>query len=285
MTVQVPRHDIPSDRVRSVESLVQQTEERIGRLEGNAYTFNLALNNSVRVAQTHCALDPDAARIETWEAWVAAMQIGSALFQSATSTEPTVTCRINGKMRTIPSTGPTSHADAGNWLTAFHLAAICREHDRLTRLSNVPISLLRESGAVYDEYIYDWVDTLQTYWKQGPDLGDKLVAAVDGTAPERLQIVDRSTMLRFLYPPINLLYRLIRGEADRYNAELVKALEWHKEYWTEDEASAARATGLVAIGPLAITCLALDADITIDVESGYLPKYLLDGSWVNAFPT
>lgn len=75
---------------------------------------------------------------------------------------------------------------------------MCLEGQRLTELSNVPISLLRESGAVFDEYVYDWVDTLQTYWKQEPGVGDKLVAAINGTDPGRVEAADRSLMLRIL---------------------------------------------------------------------------------------
>ncbi|MGW2627996.1 immunity 49 family protein [Streptomyces chattanoogensis] len=285
MTTRVPRHEIPADRMQSVQSLVNSIADDINMVVAHPETFNLALNSTLRNATAHCALDPIASKIETWEAWVSAMQIGSALFKSATSPEPTVECRISHELRTIHSTGPQSHTDAGNWLTAFYLAAICRERSRLTELSDVPISVLRDSGAVYDEYIYDWVDTLQTYWKQGPGLGDKLVAAVDGTAPDVLQVADRSLMLRILYPPINLLYRLIRGDADRFNSELVKALEWHKEYWTADESTAAKVSGLVAVGPLAIACLAYDAGMPIEVESGYLPKHLLQPDRVGDFPT
>ncbi len=285
MSTQVARHDVPADRLRSVESLVKSTEDDVEMLVAHPHTFNLALNSAVRNATAHCARDARAAMIDTWEAWVAAMQIGSALFSSAVSEEPAVQCLISGKVRTIPSTGPQPHANAGNWLTAFYLAVICRERDRLTKLSDVPISLLRESGAVYDEYIYAWVDTLQTYWKQGPALGDKLVAAINGTNPEVLQVADRSLMLRVLYPPLNLLYRLVRGDSERFNVELVKALEWHHEYWTEEESRAAQVSGLVALGPLAMASLAHDSGITIDVESGYIPKYLMEGGRVGDLPT
>ncbi|MGW2571263.1 immunity 49 family protein [Streptomyces sp. NPDC001537] len=285
MTTQVTRHDVPADRLSSVQALVDDTEARVRKLETMPSTFNTGLNRALSNAKSHCALDPRAARIETWEAWVAAMQIGSALFRSATSPEPTVECLISGKPRTIRSTGPQPHANAGNWLTAFYLALVCRERDRLTELSNVPLSLLRDSGAVFDEYIYDWVDTLQTYWKQGPGLGDKLVAAINGTDPEALQVADRSLMLRILYPPLNLFYRLVRGNSERFGVELVKALEWHKEYWTADESTAAQVSGLVALGPLAMACLAYDAGVPIDVESGYIPKYLLERGRVGDFPT
>lgn len=285
MTTQVTRHDVPADRVFSMQALVDDTEARVRKLETMPDTFNTGLNRALANAKNHCTLDPRAARIETWEAWVAAMQIGSALFRAATSSEPTVECLISGKLRTIPSTGRQPPANAGNWLTAFYLALVCRERERLTELSNVPISLLRESGAVYDEYIYDWVDTLQTYWIQGPALGDKLVTAIKGTDPEVLQAADRSLMLHVLYPPLNLFYRLVRGDGDRFNAELVKALEWHKEYWTAEESTAAQVSGIVALGPLAMACLAYDGGIAIEVESGYIPKYLLERGRVGDFPT
>ncbi len=285
MTTQVTRHEVPADRVSDAQTLVDETEMRVRKLDTMPSTFNMALNRALANAKSHCAVDPRAARIETWEAWVTAMQIGSALFRSATSPEPTVECLISGTPRTVRSTGPQPHANAGNWLTAFYLSLICREGQRLTELSNVPISLLRESGAVFDEYVYDWVDTLQTYWKQGSGVDDKLVAAINGTDPEVLQVADRSLMLRILYPPLNLFYRLVRGDSERFNVELVKALEWHKEYWTAEESRAAQVSGLVALGPLAMASLAYDAGVPIEVESGYIPKYLLERGRVGDFPT
>ncbi|NBE56525.1 immunity 49 family protein [Streptomyces boluensis] len=285
MTTRIPRHEVPADRIRSGAALVESTEASVETLVAHPHMFNLTLNSTLLKAKEHCAQDPEAAHIDTWEAWLAAMQIGSALFRSVTSTEPTVDSVIFGKPRTIPTSAPQSYSDAGNWLTAFYLALICREQSRLTELSNVPLSVLRDSGAEYDEYIYDWVDALQTYWKRGPDLGDKLVAAVEGTDPDRLQAADRQLMQLVLYPPLNLLFRLIAGDTDRFNVELAKAVEWHKEYWTGDEQRAAQPSGLVAVAPLALACLAYDGGVPIDVESDYLPKYLLRGGRVGDLET
>ena len=69
------------------------------------------------------------------------------------------------------------------------------------------------------------------------------------------------------------------------SAILNSYLEWHKEYWTADEKMAAKVSGLVALGPLAIACLAYDEGTPIEVESGYLPKYLLERGRVGDFPT
>ncbi|MBT2421256.1 immunity 49 family protein [Streptomyces sp. ISL-22] len=148
----------------------------------------------------------------------------------------------------------------------------------------MPVSLLREAGG-FDEYVYDWVEALQAYWLKRPELGDKLLAAVDGTDPEVLRPASRSAVLNIMYPPMNLLTQLVRGDQDRFNTELAKTIEWHKDCWTRDEERARDSDGLIALGPLAIACLALDSGFTIEVESEYLPKYLLDGGWYGEFPT
>ncbi|MGK5655037.1 immunity 49 family protein, partial [Brevibacillus formosus] len=88
----------------------------------------------------------------------------------------------------------------------FWLAVICRDQRRMTELSRVPLSLLRASGAEFDEYIYAWVDSLQTYWLERPGLGEKLKAAFDGTDPGQPHIVPRELILKILYPPLNLFY-------------------------------------------------------------------------------
>ena len=51
-------------------------------------------------------VDPRAAAVETWEAAVNAMQLGSALFAVTGVSEGTVECRINHKLRTLPAVGP-----------------------------------------------------------------------------------------------------------------------------------------------------------------------------------
>ncbi|WP_307665883.1 immunity 49 family protein [Streptomyces sp. V1I1] len=174
---------------------------------------------------------------------------------------------------------------AGNWLTAYYLAAICRENDRVNQLAQVPVSFLRESGAEFDEYIYAWVEALQNAWFGRPETWDSLVTAVSGTNPETTQVASKELMLKILYPPLELFHRYQRQEAEQFNAALVDALTWHKEYWTANEARSLSGEGLVALGPLAIACMAYDADMPIEVESEYLPKHLLQRSWVGEYDT
>lgn len=284
-TISRPDFQGSNDPVGHLQRVDKRTISAIDDLEEAPEMFGLTFSKALSTAQLHCLYDPTANKSETWEAWVAAMQVGSALFASATASEgTTVECMIAHKKRTIPACGVKHFVDAGTWLEAFWLAVICRDQARMTQLCNVPIELLRASGAVFEEYIYHWVDALQTYWLERPGLGEKLVAAFDGTNPDTLRFVDREMMLKVLYPPLDLFYRFISQDPDKFNEALVQAVELHKEYWTADEERESL-TGDVAIAPLAIACLAFDAGRPIEVESEYLPENLLDRSWLGEFET
>ncbi|MFB9464307.1 immunity 49 family protein [Streptomyces cinereospinus] len=239
-----------------------------------------ALSTTLTLAKSHCAIDPEAVKFETWEAWVTAMQTGSALFAAASAAEGnTVTVRIKEQERTLPALRPESPLNAGAWVTSFYLAMICRENERLTMLAQVPVSLLRDSGAVFDEYVYSWVEALQSFWSGRQDVGDKLVAAVDGAGPQAVRYADADLVSKIMYPSMMLLYRAIRRDPSEFNKALADALRAHKAYWTADEDRALSSDGLVALGPLAMACLARDQGIPVEVESNYLPKALLDYSW------
>ncbi|MEU0204597.1 MULTISPECIES: immunity 49 family protein [unclassified Streptomyces] len=287
MVTTVPRHEYPTDDVPdTLDALSETTSWILAEFTDSPVLRPQALSSTLTLAQQRCAVDPQAVRFETWEAWVTAMQTGSALFAAAMAPEgASITCRIKEQERTLTATGPESHQNAGTWVTSFYLAMICRDNDRLHRLAQVPISLLQESGAVFDEYIYSWVEALQSFWLGRPDVGDKLIAAVDGTGPEALRYADADLMSKILYPPMMLLYRVIRRDPAEFNKALTDALRWHKAYWTADLDRATNADGLVALGPLAMACLARDQGITVEVESEYLPRALLQQSWVGEFDT
>ncbi|MEU9255050.1 immunity 49 family protein [Streptomyces sp. NPDC048270] len=147
----------------------------------------------------------------------------------------------------------------------------------------MPVSLLRDCGGVLDEYVYSWVETLQSFWLRRDDVSRRLVRAVDLSAPEAARVLDAETMGKPKYPPIMMFYRYLRNDAAGFNEALNEALVWHKEYWTADEDRTQNIEGVVSIAPLAIACLAKANGIAIEVESGYLPDALLDFAWRGEF--
>ncbi|GAA2965837.1 immunity 49 family protein [Streptomyces enissocaesilis] len=282
MQMEIPRHDFPTRNAASVlDSRGGDFWQDVEALQDEPSWFSNALASGVQLWGLRCAVDPESDRFETWEACVTAMQVGSALFASAQATTDGIECRIGHKTHTIRA-GALPRAHAGNWLTAFWLACVCREKKRMMAgLCRFPVSRLREADGIFDAYIYDWVRALQAYWLNG----DKLVAAVDGIDPDALGHAPHDGVLQIMYPPMNLLSQLAHGDQDAFNAELAKALEWRKGYWARDEDRELNAQGFVALGPLAVACLTVQAGFTISVESEYLPERLLDGSRVNEFPT
>ena len=285
MTVQVTRHGEVATDETYANILLESVTEGIERLERSPRMFEAERNTAALHACARLALNPSGSRIESWEAFVRAMQVSSAMFTVADSTEGTVECRIDHKMRSIPATGPQTYTNPGNWLTAFWYAIVCRDQQRMNELCGFDLTKLRASEAVIDEFQYLWVDTLQTYWLERPGLAEKLTATLQASHPDNVHVAPRDLLDQQIYPPINLFYLFIRRDHDGFNQALLEALEAHKTYWTADEDREMYVTGFLALGPLAITCLAYDAGFPIDVESDYLPKYFLNREWLGEFPT
>ncbi|WP_446225819.1 immunity 49 family protein [Nocardia sp. IBHARD005] len=266
-------------------ALRQNLSRSLARLAGATLEFNTTFNTASTNVSAQLLIDPAASAIETWESLVTAMQVGSAMFTVANAPAGTmVDCRIGHEDYSFPATGPAYYTSAGNWLSAFWYAIICREQNRITELAAVPLELLRSSGGEYDEYIYDWVNTLQTYWNESPRIAEKLTAALEGSNPEIATMADRETLDCILYPPINLFYHFLRQDHAGFNQALAEALELHRLYWTSGDRES-YFTGNLALGPLAMTCLAIDAGFPIDVESEYIPSSFVNREWLGAFPT
>ncbi|MBK6042040.1 immunity 49 family protein [Streptomyces sp. MBT55] len=287
MTAESTRHELPSgpNAERFAEELDDDLTEGIERLARIAVLIDSAFGHARLTLHARCVIDPRAATVETWESTVKALQIGSALFAVTGAREGTVDCRIDRKMRTIPAIGPQPTADAGTWLSAFWLAVICRDQDRMTQLSEIPLDRLRSPEGSYDEYIYHWVDTLQSWWLRRPDLADKLIATIQASDPAVARIAPQDLLQAVLHPPINLFYHYVRNDRDGFTPALADALKLHKTYWTLTEDRATDIDGSIALAPLAIACLAYDADFPLDIESDYLPKHLLQRTWIGEFPT
>ncbi|KJK54291.1 hypothetical protein UK14_02280 [Streptomyces sp. NRRL F-4428] len=242
-----------------------------------------AVMRSLNVAFVRCVGDPGAVMLETWESWLLAMQVHSAVFAAVDPDRETVTCKIRQEERHLATTGPQPYLNANTWLNAFYLAIICREAARLDMLARIPVSVLRDFGGALDEYTYAWVETLQSFWLRRDDVGAHLVRAVDLSAPDQARVIDAEEMGKLRYPPIMMLYRYLRNDAAGFNEALADAVRWHKEYWTADEDRMQNIHGVVAIAPLAIACLAKANGIPVEVETDYLPQALLDFAWRGEF--
>ncbi|MFK0254412.1 immunity 49 family protein [Streptomyces sp. NPDC090445] len=280
----VERHPIPTIDEQTVERLAEEFEKSVRNLDASPAIIGMALNEALLQVQVNQALNPTGNRFATWDATVSAMQIGATAFDAASHTEGSINGRIAHEMRTVTATGPQFFANAGTWLTTLWFAIICRDQARMDRMCEIPLELLQASGVEAEEYVYHWVDALQTYWREQPGLLEKLTLAIQQSHPDTATGVPRDLLQCVLYPPIHLFYQFLRRNADGFHQALVEALELHKAYWSKPE-QANDLAGFLALGPLAIACLAHDAGLSIEVESEYLPSALLNRSWLGEFDT
>ncbi|MFI5528009.1 immunity 49 family protein [Kitasatospora sp. NPDC051853] len=281
MNVTVARHGISTEHVESGLALLgEDLAVDLGRLRPGA-SLGLAsvLETALVMAEAGLLLDPGGERAESREAFLTAAQAAAALFAVAglEDGEGRVEARIGGAVRTVGAGDSRREAHAGNWLTAFWLAAVCREEGLLDGLAAVPVGVLRESGAVEEEYARLWVEALQAYRRQEPEVRGKVEALEAAAGSELAGIADREHLVKVVRPAVELFGRFVARDQAGFDAALVRALELHREYWTADGERAATSTGFVALAPLAVACLAHDAGMRVEVASEYLPVGLVTG--------
>ncbi|NGY64501.1 immunity 49 family protein [Lentzea sp. NEAU-D13] len=278
----MPRHEV--DRELAGEMIAETSAilpTFIDQVERTPLALTSVLRRSLKLAALRTVPDPTAKDVLTWDDLVTAMQAASALFAVVDTSVESIEYTVGRRMR-ISTTPPGQHNRAGYWLTATWLAVICREEQRLTALASVPEEVMRAADVGYDDFMYAWVDTLQTFFRNGPDLDAKFATTVElvnsaSDTPQEL-------ITRLIYPPMELLYYVLDRDADRFNESLERALDLHRQHWS----AADRATnpdGFIALAPLAMAVLAQEVGIEVRVESDYLPRYLLSGAWVGETPT
>lgn len=286
MKVRVTRHGRPGpDDESYARDLGEDLAQTLSTLERSPRMLDVALSEALTHVQARLAVNPDASELGTWEAVVTAMQVSSALFATAATSEGTVPCRIADRTLAIPATGPVSSTHAGNWLTAFWLAIVCREQARMTQLSQIPVDMLRVATMEFDDYLYHWVEALQTYWLEQPGLVEGLITTIEATYPENVRVADQELLEKILYPPINLFHRFLRKDHGGFNEALAETLKQHRAYYTASPERERSIEGYLALGPLAMTCLAYDAGFPVEVESDYIPSELISRAWLGEFPT
>ncbi|MEU8434976.1 immunity 49 family protein [Streptomyces sp. NPDC029216] len=271
------------NRQEWVDWLRERLNVEFEELDSAPHNLDLVWGGAKFNLNARFGVDPRGGKLETWEAVVAAAQLGSAVFRTAGMTDGTVSLRILHEVHTLPATGPMPYAHAQTWIEAFWYAIITRDQPKMTALCELPLDVLRASRADHDDYLYHWVAALQAYWLKRPELVEELTETFQRSHPDVAVIAGRDYIQQVAYPPINLFYKFLQKDEEGFHTALLEALELHKRYWTATPERAEDIDGLVPFGILAIACLAYDGGIPVEVESPYLPEHLLKRSWVGEF--
>lgn len=178
----------------------------------------------------------------------------------------------------LPS-GVTSYSSGISWLQGFYLAIACRETHLNDTLAQIPVAILKQSSTRSDEYLYLQIEALQSFWKGQADTPQRVIEAMKATDPEQVKVGTVDAALNLAVPEIDLLFRLLENDATAFNEALVKALECHKKHWGKKSLKN-DPHGFLALGPLGLAAIAYERGISIEVESDYIPKYIIQGDFL-----
>ncbi|MCE7548644.1 immunity 49 family protein [Streptomyces thermodiastaticus] len=258
--------------------LTAATADVLARAAEDPSALPDAFASTVDLAHARCAEDPRADLLPTWNAWATAVQLGTALFTGAGPQE----CRLGENLvRPLPAIPAAPPADARAWLDAFYLSLVCRQTDRLTRLCQVPMDRLREDDSV-DAYVLHWIDTLRAYVLRAPvnDVVEKLTATLRTSMPQELTHAPAGYVDLVDHQPAALFHRILTRDPQAFAQALTEALAHHTTYWGSSPAPRAR----IALGPLALACLAHDYGFPVPEDHRLLPANLLNGRRIEDIP-
>lgn len=106
----VPRQDYQKDTMAAVVSVMEESlSESLEKIETSHSSRSDAVMESLNVALVRSVGDPGAVMLETWESWLLAMQVHSAVFAAADPDREAVTCKIRQEERRLATTGPQTY--------------------------------------------------------------------------------------------------------------------------------------------------------------------------------
>lgn len=201
-----------------------------------------------------------------------ASDCGVCLFNCGAGLAPT---KIAGKNAEFDSVEDNSILNASEWIRSFYLALIGRQDLNCTALSRIPVATIRQSITRESAFRYTWIETLQAMQAGRPDLGNLLIRAMEETDPN--MAIDPDWVLHHDVHEMNVLTKLLARDAKAFEAALVKAIVVHKDYWSKTEDRRADTLGFMSIPLTALAALAYDSGYRFDIDSEYLPMWLVTG--------
>jgi hypothetical protein len=231
------------------------------------------LSAARRAAAYGSVVDPRSSEITRSLALGAKAAAGIALASPNSSGEVEVDFDADHHAR-VKAAGPNEFCHAGNWRFGFYLSVISKDNASADALCKLPVEIIRQSRTKSDECIYRYVDVLQRFWRHDPEISPRLVAAVEATAPEAVRIASPDYILNIVVPEMELFYRFLLSEVARFNDALLFALERHKKFWSKGDRKK-DSEGYLALGMLAICALAGRSGMPFEVQSDYIPSFLM----------
>jgi hypothetical protein len=271
----IPRHAVDAERVQEG---IEGDGEMLAKVVQSAISRAAALSIVLSAARSYAGYlsAGDGKTAEIIRVLRIGAQAAAAIFALGAS-DREVEFTLGTQQVKLAATGPTDATHPGNWRTGWWLAHIVRDQAVIDTLAATPLEVLRRSSSRADECQYLFIEALQGFRKLSPAWSSQLQMALDATDPEEVKLSDEDFVLNILMPEMQMLFRLALGEIAPFGDALLFAVERHKKYWSKGKRKE-DPDGYLALGPLALLSIALDTGMPVEIESGYIPRELIEST-------
>jgi hypothetical protein len=210
---------------------------------------------------------------DAFEMFQASSECAGAQF-AATSAEPktSVAFGFRGRTLTGPSGPPQFASEPPSWIGALLLAVAQQQPEVVETLLAVPTAVLQNAPGEVDACYIHLVHALKAFFRN-QDAAAHLAEFERLSRPEALKISTATSIERFRAIG-SILSALAKRDDRGVNDALVKQLEAHKKFFGKGK-EAGSASGLIDPQAAGLMRTALDRGLKLDVESDYVPKWLI----------
>jgi hypothetical protein len=210
---------------------------------------------------------------EALEAFHASAECSGAQF-AAVSAEPNTTVAFVFREKTL--TGPSGPPQYGSlpphWVQALLLSAALQRSEIVETLLAVPSVVFQKAPGEVDACYIHLVHTLKAFFTKR-DFEAHLEEFERLSRPEALKIATRQTLERYraIGPALKALGK---NDGPAANHALVAEIEAHKKTFGKGK-EASTPNGLIDVHAAGLMRMTLDRGLKLDVESDYVPKWLI----------
>ncbi len=176
---------------------------------------------------------------------------------------------------------PNASVDFSSWLQGIYIAVILRDITAVKVYGEAdPEKIVRYGQNTPDPWEIPYIKFLNGIWAFDTNIVNYLKDALKGCDPTGYNPMRADWMLHILSPLLELWAMVFSHNADRFNQKLYEQQklrhDWHAAL---DEETGNSIMEYIDLAALAAVCYAHDKGFKIEVQSDYLPEFLIKGDF------
>lgn len=283
--MKISRHNVSVSKIDIEDELIKISDrlpKLISKLKNNPLSINLAVATNLQLMAAFDSIVLSLSKNEIYQHLFYTLQFGINYMKLATHADEQVQLKIGDSIATTVGFKTRDYIGYGNWELLFYLATVLRDEQSIFFINTIPNSFMERSNVSFDELDFAAADILKSLNEN--DALPKAIRNYRKIEPSLKHETElRKNFNRYLTTPmVNLIDSLEQKSSKAFNDVLEKALHSHYEFYKEKREDYGRpgdSFGWVSLKLLSVCAHAYDKGIKIEVESDYLPYWMITGNF------